>query len=26
MLDAMGVDTTGSAYMPITVELAEGGN
>jgi len=26
MLEAMGVDTTGSAYMPITVELAEGGN
>ena len=26
MLDAMGVDTSGSAYMPITVELAEGGN
>ncbi|MFM7820141.1 MAG: ABC transporter substrate-binding protein [Actinomycetota bacterium] len=26
MLDAMGVDTKGSAYMPETVELAEGGN
>ena len=26
MLDAMGVDTTGSGYMPETVELLEGGN